>query len=124
VAPVRRLYAQPHNHWINAFPYNTPLYGNQYIDVICGKPYIPDMASAIRTQKQLGAELRRRRKQHNLSQGDLGRRINKRQATISGLESSGNGTLDTLFAVLSALDLEIAMRPRSKGELKRLEDIF
>lgn len=82
------------------------------------------MNPATRTPKQLGSELRRSRKQRKLTQDGLSRLINKRQATISTLESTGSGTLETLFAVLSALDLEIAIRPRSKGDRAKLGDIF
>jgi HTH-type transcriptional regulator/antitoxin HipB len=82
------------------------------------------MHPASRTPKQLGAELRRYRKKRNLTQADLSRQIDKRQATISSLESAGSGTLETLFAVLSALDLELVLRPRSKGERAKLGDIF
>jgi HTH-type transcriptional regulator/antitoxin HipB len=82
------------------------------------------MTLASRTPNQLGAELRRQRKQRNLTQGELGLRIRKRQATISHLESEGSGTLETLFAVLSALDLELAIRPRSKSGRTKLGEIF
>ena len=82
------------------------------------------MDLASRTPKQLGAGLRRFRKKQELTQAQLSSRIEKRQATISTLESSGNGTLETLFAVLSALDLELSIRPRTKGSRIRLEDIF
>ena len=82
------------------------------------------MNQASRTPKQLGAELRRYRKSRGLTQSQLSGRIAKRQATISTLESAGNGTLETLFAILSALDLEVAIRPRTKGVSTRLEDIF
>ena len=82
------------------------------------------MTTALRTQNQLGAELRRYRKKLNLTQDDLGRRISKRQATISSLESDGSGTLETLFSVLSALDIELVLRPRSKGDRAKLGDIF
>jgi HTH-type transcriptional regulator / antitoxin HipB len=82
------------------------------------------MDQSSRTQKQLAAELRRYRKKHGLTQVQLSRLIDKRQATISNLESAGNGTLGTLFAVLSALDLELTLRPRSKGERTKLGDIF
>lgn len=82
------------------------------------------MDTASRTPKQLGGALRRYRKQIGLSQSDLGNRIGKRQATISTLESAGNATLDTLFAVLSALDLELSVRSRAKGSRAKLEDIF
>jgi len=82
------------------------------------------MNSASRTQKQLGGELRRYRKKLGRTQAEISQLIGKRQATISNLESEGGGTLETLFAVLSALDLELAVRPRSKGERIKLGDIF
>ncbi len=82
------------------------------------------MDPASRTPQQLGGELRRYRKKRGLTQAKLSSRIQKRQATISTLESSGNGTLETLFAVLSALDLELSIRPRTKGGRAKLEDIF
>ena len=82
------------------------------------------MDQASRTQKQLAAELRRYRKKNGLTQARLGGLIDKRQATISNLESEGSGTLETLFAVLSALNLELTVRPRSKGERAKLGDIF
>jgi len=82
------------------------------------------MDPASRTPRQLGSELRRYRKKQGLTQTQLSSRIEKRQATISTLESVGNGTLETLFAVLSALDLELSIRPRTKSNRARLEDIF
>jgi HTH-type transcriptional regulator/antitoxin HipB len=82
------------------------------------------MDAALRTRNQLGAELRRYRKKKNLTQDDLGRLISKRQATISSLESDGGGTLETLFAVLSALDVELVLRPRSRGDRAKIGDIF
>jgi HTH-type transcriptional regulator/antitoxin HipB len=82
------------------------------------------MDQTTRTHKQLGAFLRRRRKGQGLSQAALGARINKRQATVSNLEAGEGGTLDTLFAVLSALDLELVVRPRTKNTTDQLGDIF
>ncbi len=82
------------------------------------------MDQASRTPVQLGAALRRQRKAHGLTQADLGGLINKRQATISSLESGGGATLDTLLAVLAALDLELVVRPRVKGAAIDLGDIF
>lgn len=82
------------------------------------------MDTALRTQNQLGAELRRYRKKKNLTQDDLSRLISKRQATISSLESDGSGTLETLFAVLSALDVELVLRARSRGDRVKLGNIF
>jgi HTH-type transcriptional regulator/antitoxin HipB len=72
----------------------------------------------------LGAELRRCRKKRGLSQAQLSLQIAKRQATISNIESEGAGTLETLFAILAALNLEIALRPRSKGARVNLGDVF
>lgn len=82
------------------------------------------MDQIIRTPGQLGAVLRRQRKQRGLTQADLGGRITKRQATVSNLEAVGNGTLETLFAILSALDLEIVVRPRTKGTSAEIGDLF
>lgn len=82
------------------------------------------MTAALRTQQQLGAELRRHRKKRNLTQADLSRLVNKRQATVSNLESIGSGTLDTLFAVLSALGIELALRPRARRERATIAEIF
>lgn len=82
------------------------------------------MPPVFRTPKQLGMELRRHRKSRGLSQGELGLRINKRQATISTLEAEGSATLSTLFAVLSALDLELCIQPRNKSARSKLGDIF
>ena len=82
------------------------------------------MEQITRTEKQLGALLRRYRKSSEISQGELGSRVGKRQATVSNLEGGIGGTLDTLFAVLNALELEIVVRPRSKGKTTRLGDIF
>ncbi len=82
------------------------------------------MDQTSRTPEQLGATLRRYRKKRGLTQGDLGALINKRQATISNLESGEGGTLETLLAVLSALDLELLVRPRGKSASADLGDIF
>lgn len=80
--------------------------------------------TSIRTLKQLGAELRRRRKSLGLTQNNISGQTGKRQATLSSLESVGHGTLETLFAVLSALNLELELRPRDKSNRKEIEDIF
>ena len=82
------------------------------------------MTQISRTPRQLGAVLRRYRKQDGSTQAALAERINKRQATVSSLESVGSGNLETLFAVLSALDLELIVRPRTKNTTDQLEGIF
>lgn len=83
------------------------------------------MEQATRNQAQLGASLRRTRKAANLTQAQLGDLIQKRQATISNLESAeGGATLETLFSVLTALDLELVVRPRRKSTARAIEDAF
>jgi HTH-type transcriptional regulator / antitoxin HipB len=83
------------------------------------------MDQITRTSPQLGAALRRRRKQAGLSQEALADKVKLRQATISRLESGDTGTkLGTLLDVMAALDLEIVLRPRTKGRPADIEDIF
>lgn len=83
------------------------------------------MDQIARTAKQLGAVIRRKRKQLDLSQSELGNRIRLRQATISKLEAGEPATrLQTLLDALAALDLEIVIRPRTKGSTADLEDVF
>ena len=83
------------------------------------------MEQITRTRAQLGAALRRRRKQLGLSQETLGEKTKLRQATISRLESGDAGAkLGTLLDALAALNLELVVRPRSKGRIADIEDIF
>lgn len=78
-----------------------------------------------RTGQQLGAILRRTRKQNGLSQDGLGEKIHRRQGTISRLESGEPAVqLRTLMEVISALDLELVIRPRSQGSAAEIEDLF
>lgn len=78
-----------------------------------------------RTSKQIGAALRRRRRALGLNQHNLGQKTNLRQATISGLEAGEPGTqLRTLFGALTALNLELVIRPRTQGSTDTLEELF
>ena len=78
-----------------------------------------------RSEKQLGAILRRARKQRGFSQAELGEKIHLRQATISKLEGDSSASrLHTLMASLAALDLELAVRPRSRSESDEIEVLF
>ena len=82
------------------------------------------MSQIARTPKQLGAAIRRRRRQLKLSQAALGSRTHLRQATISALESGEVGTqLGTLVDVLAALDLELVVQDRSKAS-PDIADLF
>jgi HTH-type transcriptional regulator/antitoxin HipB len=82
------------------------------------------MDQVIRDEKQLAAELRRRRKRADLTQTELAISAQRRQATISNLENGEGGTLETLFAVLRALELELVMRPRTRNHLSNHGDLF
>lgn len=78
-----------------------------------------------RNEKQLGAILRRARKQAGLTQGALGEHVHLRQGTVSRLEAGEPAVqLRTLMAALSALDLELVVRPRSKASAADIEDLF
>ncbi len=78
-----------------------------------------------RNEKQLGAILRRARKQAGLTQGALGDNIHLRQGTVSRLEAGEPAVqLRTLMAALSALGLELVVRSRSKGSATDIEDLF
>jgi HTH-type transcriptional regulator/antitoxin HipB len=72
---------------------------------------MPDLA---RTPRQIGTIIRRHRKRLNLSQSGLGERAGLRQETISLIETGNPATrLDTILAVLAALDLEFQIAARS-----------
>ncbi len=78
-----------------------------------------------RTEKQLGAILRRARKQARLSQASLGEQTGLRQGTVSRLEAGEPAIqLRTLMEALSALQLELVVRPRSRSSAADLEDLF
>ncbi len=78
-----------------------------------------------RSEKQLGAILRRERKQAGLTQGSLGDHIRLRQGTVSRLEAGEPAIqLRTLMAALSALELELVVRPRSKVSAADIEGLF
>jgi HTH-type transcriptional regulator/antitoxin HipB len=83
------------------------------------------MDTIARTAKQLGAALRRFRRQKNITQEGLGQLMHARQATVSKLESGESGTqLGVLTDALAALDLELVVRPRGKGSTEQIEDLF
>ena len=78
-----------------------------------------------RTEKQLGAILRRVRRQSGLTQGSLGERIRLRQGTVSRLEAGEPAVqLRTLMEALSALNLELVVRPRTRGSSTDIENLF
>ncbi len=82
------------------------------------------MEQIVRTSKQMGAAIRRRRRILKLSQQEVGDRICLRQATISALENGEPGTRTrTLLDAMTALGLEIVVRERSKNG-QDFEELF
>jgi HTH-type transcriptional regulator/antitoxin HipB len=78
-----------------------------------------------RTPKQIGAALRRLRRQRSLTQSELGAKMHVRQATISKLESGEPATqLRVLMDALVALDVELVIRPRSAAPSDDIEALF
>jgi HTH-type transcriptional regulator / antitoxin HipB len=83
------------------------------------------MDMIVRTTKQLGTAIRRTRRTRAMTQGSLGQKMDARQATISKLEAGEPGTqLQTLMDALTALDLELVIRPRTTVSTKAIEDMF
>ena len=78
-----------------------------------------------RTPKQIGAAVRRCRRTLGMNQQDVGKKTQLRQATISRLEAGEAGSqLRTLFGVLTALNLELVVRPRTKASTDKIEEMF
>ena len=83
------------------------------------------MEHLARTTKQIGAVIQNYRKKKQLSQAELGQAINLWQETISKIENGNPATrIDNICDILSALDLELVIRPRSSAAKKDIEDIF
>lgn len=77
------------------------------------------MNDLARDPKQIGNQIRRSRKRQGLSQAALGAKAGLRQETISLIESGNSAAnIQTILAILSALDLELRIAPRSKGSIK------
>ena len=83
------------------------------------------MADLARTPKQIGNTIRRARKKLGLSQTELADSAGFRQETISLIETGNPAAkLETILAILAALDLEFQILSRSKGGDADIEDIF
>jgi len=83
------------------------------------------MEKLIRSTKQVGDAIHHLRRLRGLTQTQLAEKTMLRQATISTLENGNTSSkLQTLFDVLTALDLELIIRPRTKGSAQDIEDIF
>ncbi len=82
------------------------------------------MEVIVRDGKQMAAALRRFRRASRMTQAQVAASAGVRQATISEVETvSPEANTATLYRILAALDLEIVIRPRTKG-VEHFEDIF
>ncbi|MAS87383.1 MAG: transcriptional regulator [Micavibrio sp.] len=71
------------------------------------------MPELARSPVQIGNAIRRTRKKCKMSQSDLGKKSGLRQETISLIENGNPAAkLETILAVLSALDLELFIDER------------
>ena len=77
-----------------------------------------------RTPVQLGNYIRERRRELGLTQENLAAKIGVRQRTVSDIETSAAARLDTVLRALAALDLELVVRPRTKGSPQDIERLF
>lgn len=83
------------------------------------------MNDLSRTPAQIGNLVRRARRKKGWSQTDLGSKAGLRQETISLIETGNPAArLETILAVLAALDLEFRMAPRSRAAASDIEDLF
>jgi HTH-type transcriptional regulator / antitoxin HipB len=82
------------------------------------------MQAIARTPLQLGNSIRERRREMGLTQEQLAAKAGARQRTISDLERSAAGRFDTVLRALAALDLELVVRPRTKGSSQDIEKLF
>lgn len=74
------------------------------------------MTQFIRAPGQLGTLLHNARVRRNLTQQALANLVGTGQKTISRIESGHPGTkLETVFGILTALDLDLTLAPRSKA---------
>lgn len=78
-----------------------------------------------RTPEQIGNAIRRARKQTGLNQAELGARAGMRQPAVSLIENGNPAArMDSVLALLAALDLELRIAPRSKRSISDIEDLL
>jgi HTH-type transcriptional regulator/antitoxin HipB len=83
------------------------------------------MTELARTPKQIGTIIQRTRKKRGWTQMQLAEKAGLRQASISLIETGDKpAKLDSILAVLAALDLEFRIGERSKGHGQDIEDLF
>lgn len=83
------------------------------------------MKDLARTPKQIGTIIQRARKKRDWTQTQLAQRAGLRQGTISLIETGDTpAKLDSILAILAALDLEFSIGPRVKGSASDIEELF
>ncbi|NKB38744.1 MAG: transcriptional regulator [Gammaproteobacteria bacterium] len=71
------------------------------------------MEKTIYTPEQLGAALKSYRKTKGVSQTEAGINVGLLQKTVSALEiDTSKSSVDSLFKLISALNLELVLRPK------------
>jgi HTH-type transcriptional regulator/antitoxin HipB len=83
-----------------------------------------NMETIARTPLQLGNYIRQRRRELGLTQEKLAAKVGVRQRTVSDIETSAAARFDTVLRTLGALDLELVIRPRTKGSARDIERLF
>ena len=77
------------------------------------------MSDLARSPEQIGHAIRRARKKRGMSQSELGAKAGLRQETISLIENGNPAAkLETILAILSALDLELRVNDRTKQTMR------
>jgi len=80
------------------------------------------MEQLIHSPKLLGSAIKRQRQLKKLTQTEAGEAFHIDQTTVSSIEQGAEGTrLETVFRMLSALDLEMIIRPKKLTNQKRKE---
>ena len=83
------------------------------------------MQNFVRIPRDLGHAIRQARREKNSTQVDLATHSGVWQERIAKVEAGRGGTkLDTIRALLAALDLELLVRTRSKGSASDFDNIF
>lgn len=81
------------------------------------------MNQIVFSPKSLGSALKRQRKAKQLNQKEVGIHFHLDQTTISSIENGAAGTrIETLFRLLSALQLEMIIRPIKNTSTTKNED--
>jgi HTH-type transcriptional regulator/antitoxin HipB len=77
----------------------------------------------IHSAKDLALLIANRRKKLKLSQAEVGKLVGLKQQTVSGFEIKPESTqLDTLFRILSALNLDIKVMPKNETKTRWKEE--